>query len=162
MATITLFTSHSQDTALNYDSILENIRYGRPSASDEEVITAATMARLHDTVAQLPDGYHTVVGERGLKLSGGEKQRVAIARAFLRSPRLLVCGGCRAGAAAGAGREGRRRGARWAAVRDGGPSGPCGGRGMCTGNARALWASGRRQEVLVWAAGLRQGAVRCG
>ncbi|GFR51366.1 hypothetical protein Agub_g13791, partial [Astrephomene gubernaculifera] len=80
-----------QDTVLNYDSILENIRYGRPDASDEEVVAAARMARLHDTVMSLPDKYDTVVGERGLKLSGGEKQRVAIARAFLRAPRLLIC-----------------------------------------------------------------------
>ncbi|GIL88785.1 hypothetical protein Vretimale_19621 [Volvox reticuliferus] len=80
-----------QDTALYYDTIRENIRYGRPEASDEDVEAAARMARLHDTVIALPDKYDTVVGERGLKLSGGEKQRVAIARAFLRSPRLLIC-----------------------------------------------------------------------
>jgi ABC-type protease/lipase transport system fused ATPase/permease subunit len=67
------------------------LRYGRPGASDDDVIAAATAARLHDTVQRMPNGYDTEVGERGLKLSGGEKQRVAIARAFLRRPRLLVC-----------------------------------------------------------------------
>lgn len=66
-------------------------RYGRPSAGDEEVIAAAKMARLDEAVACMPDGYSTLVGERGLKLSGGEKQRVAIARAFLREPELLIC-----------------------------------------------------------------------
>ena len=66
-------------------------RYGKPGASDEEVIRAAELAHLHDAVLRMPEGYNTMVGERGLKLSGGEKQRVAIARAFLRSPRLLIC-----------------------------------------------------------------------
>ncbi|KAG2482405.1 hypothetical protein HYH03_018666 [Edaphochlamys debaryana] len=80
-----------QDTALNYESIKENIRYGRPDATDAEVEEAARLARLHDTILSMQDGYDTIVGERGLKLSGGEKQRVAIARAFLRSPRLLIC-----------------------------------------------------------------------
>ncbi|GBF89046.1 metal ABC transporter permease [Raphidocelis subcapitata] len=80
-----------QDTVLFNDTVLQNIRYGRPEASDEEVLDAARMAHLHDAVMRMPDGYETLVGERGLKLSGGEKQRVAIARAFLRNPRLLVC-----------------------------------------------------------------------
>lgn len=66
-------------------------RYGRPTASDDEVIDAAKLAHLHDAVMRMPEGYKTMVGERGLKLSGGEKQRVAIARAFLRAPRLLIC-----------------------------------------------------------------------
>lgn len=66
-------------------------RYGKPNASDEEVIAASRMAHLHEAVLRMPDGYSTMVGERGLKLSGGEKQRVAIARAFLRAPRLLIC-----------------------------------------------------------------------
>eukprot|EP00878_Enallax_costatus_P022973 GHUV01024416.1.p1 GENE.GHUV01024416.1~~GHUV01024416.1.p1 ORF type:complete len:206 (+),score=26.53 GHUV01024416.1:219-836(+) len=66
-------------------------RYGKPTASDEEVIRAAQLAHLHEAVLRMPDGYATMVGERGLKLSGGEKQRVAIARAFLRAPRLLIC-----------------------------------------------------------------------
>ncbi|KAI8464686.1 MAG: ATP-binding cassette superfamily [Monoraphidium minutum] len=80
-----------QDTVLFNDTILQNIRYGRPDASDDDVMEAARMAHLHDAVLRMPDGYATAVGERGLKLSGGEKQRVAIARAFLRNPRLLVC-----------------------------------------------------------------------
>eukprot|EP01025_Chloroclados_australasicus_P023367 TRINITY_DN2370_c1_g1_i7.p1 TRINITY_DN2370_c1_g1~~TRINITY_DN2370_c1_g1_i7.p1 ORF type:complete len:384 (+),score=44.06 TRINITY_DN2370_c1_g1_i7:145-1296(+) len=80
-----------QDTVLFNDSIQENIRYGRPQASDAEVIQAAKMARLHDSIQLMPRKYDTIVGERGLKLSGGEKQRVAIARAFLRQPRLLIC-----------------------------------------------------------------------
>lgn len=66
-------------------------RYGKPTATDDEVIAAAKLAHLHDAVLRMPDGYKTMVGERGLKLSGGEKQRVAIARAFLRAPRLLIC-----------------------------------------------------------------------
>lgn len=66
-------------------------RYGKPTATDEEVIAAAKLAHLHEAVLRMPEGYKTMVGERGLKLSGGEKQRVAIARAFLRAPRLLIC-----------------------------------------------------------------------
>ncbi|KAH8949613.1 hypothetical protein BDL97_10G041600 [Sphagnum fallax] len=80
-----------QDTVLFNDTILHNIAYGRPSATQEQVIQAAKQARLHDAVLRMPDGYATRVGERGLKLSGGEKQRVAIARAFLKGPRLLIC-----------------------------------------------------------------------
>lgn len=60
-------------------------RYGRPTATDDEVVVAAKLAHLHDAVLRMPEGYKTMVGERGLKLSGGEKQRVAIARAFLRA-----------------------------------------------------------------------------
>ncbi|CAK0763480.1 ATM1-type heavy metal exporter [Gammaproteobacteria bacterium] len=79
-----------QDTVLFNDSIYYNIVYGRPNASREEVERAADLAHLHDFILSLPQGYQTVVGERGLKLSGGEKQRVAIARAILKNPRLLV------------------------------------------------------------------------
>ncbi|MCL2523118.1 MAG: ABC transporter ATP-binding protein/permease [Betaproteobacteria bacterium] len=79
-----------QDTVLFNDSIFYNIQYGRPSASRDEVIAAARQARLHDFVAALPQGYETRVGERGLKLSGGEKQRVAIARALLKQPPILI------------------------------------------------------------------------
>lgn len=79
-----------QDTVLFNDSILYNIRYGRVDASDDEVIAAARAASLHDFVSRLPDGYATRVGERGLKLSGGEKQRVAIARALLKNPPILI------------------------------------------------------------------------
>jgi ATP-binding cassette subfamily B protein len=79
-----------QDTVLFNDSILYNIRYGRPEASDEEVYEAARAAHIHDFIETLPKKYETQVGERGLKLSGGEKQRVAIARALLKNPRILI------------------------------------------------------------------------
>ena len=79
-----------QDTVLFNQSIFENIRYGNPQASDEEVIQAIRLAHLEDFIAQLPQGSATVVGERGLKLSGGEKQRVAIARTILKRPPILV------------------------------------------------------------------------
>jgi ABC-type transport system involved in Fe-S cluster assembly fused permease/ATPase subunit len=79
-----------QDTVLFNDSIEYNIAYGRPGATREEVEAAARLAQIHDFVASLPAGYETTVGERGLKLSGGEKQRVAIARAILKAPRILI------------------------------------------------------------------------
>jgi ABC-type transport system involved in Fe-S cluster assembly fused permease/ATPase subunit len=79
-----------QDTVLFNDSIRYNIGYGRPGASDAEIERAARQAQVHDFVLRLPEGYNTRVGERGLKLSGGEKQRVAIARTILKDPRILV------------------------------------------------------------------------
>ena len=79
-----------QDTVLFNDSLFENVRYGRPEASDAEVREAIRMAHLQDFIAQLPEGEHTQVGERGLKLSGGEKQRVAIARTILKGAPILV------------------------------------------------------------------------
>jgi ABC-type transport system involved in Fe-S cluster assembly fused permease/ATPase subunit len=79
-----------QDTVLFNQSILENIRYGNPDASDEDVLEAIRLAHLEEFIAQLPEGSATVVGERGLKLSGGEKQRVAIARTILKRPPILV------------------------------------------------------------------------
>ena len=79
-----------QDTVLFNDTILYNIRYGRPEASDEEIFEAARAAHIHDFIVTLPLKYETMVGERGLKLSGGEKQRVAIARALLKNPRILI------------------------------------------------------------------------
>ena len=78
-----------QDTVLFNDTLFRNLAYGRPDASEEEVYRAARMAHLEQFIHSLPDGYNTQVGERGLKLSGGEKQRVAIARAFVTSPSLL-------------------------------------------------------------------------
>jgi ATP-binding cassette subfamily B protein len=79
-----------QDTVLFNDTLLYNIQYGRPGAGADEVIAAAKAAHLHEFVERLPDQYETRVGERGLKLSGGEKQRVAIARALLKNPPILI------------------------------------------------------------------------
>ena len=79
-----------QDTVLLNDTILHNIRYGRPEATPDEIIAAAEAAQLDAFIARLPKGYETRVGERGLKLSGGEKQRIAIARALLKDPPLLI------------------------------------------------------------------------
>ncbi|KAJ9698927.1 hypothetical protein PVL29_007814 [Vitis rotundifolia] len=80
-----------QDTVLFNDTIFHNIQYGRLSATNEEVYDAARRAAIHDTIMNFPEKYSTVVGERGLKLSGGEKQRVALARAFLKAPAILLC-----------------------------------------------------------------------
>ncbi|XP_043701529.1 ABC transporter B family member 25, mitochondrial [Telopea speciosissima] len=80
-----------QDTVLFNDTIFHNIHYGRLSATEEEVYDAARRAAIHDTIMNFPEKYSTVVGERGLKLSGGEKQRVALARAFLKAPAILLC-----------------------------------------------------------------------
>jgi ATP-binding cassette subfamily B protein len=79
-----------QDTVLFNDTIRYNIRYGRPGATDAEVEAAARMAQIHDFVMSLPKGYDSLVGERGLKLSGGEKQRVSIARTILKGPPILI------------------------------------------------------------------------
>jgi ABC-type transport system involved in Fe-S cluster assembly, permease and ATPase components len=79
-----------QDTVLFNDTLYYNIAYGRPDASREDIFAAARLAQIHDFIQSLPHGYDTLVGERGLKLSGGEKQRVAIARAMLKRPRILV------------------------------------------------------------------------
>jgi ATP-binding cassette, subfamily B, heavy metal transporter len=79
-----------QDTVLFNDTIRYNIAYGKPGATEEAIVSAAKMAQIHDFIMSLPKGYDAMVGERGLKLSGGEKQRVSIARTILKSPPILV------------------------------------------------------------------------
>ncbi len=80
----------SQDPHLFHDSIAVNLRYAKPNATDEELVAAATAARIHHVIARLPDGYDTIVGERGYRLSGGEKQRLSIARVLLKDPAVVV------------------------------------------------------------------------
>ncbi len=79
-----------QDVYLFTENIMENIRYGRPDATDEEVIEAAKLANAHEFISQLPNGYYTDIGQRGVKLSGGQKQRLSIARVFLKNPPILI------------------------------------------------------------------------
>jgi ATP-binding cassette subfamily B protein len=80
----------TQETYLFHDTVRRNLLYGKPDATDEELIAAAKAANIHDRIQELPEGYDTVVGERGYKLSGGEKQRLAIARVILKDPRILI------------------------------------------------------------------------
>jgi ATP-binding cassette, subfamily B (MDR/TAP), member 7 len=80
-----------QDTVLFHETIKYNLQYGNLNATQEELVEAAQQAQIHDTIMSFPDGYDTVVGERGLKLSGGEKQRVSIARAILKGAPILLC-----------------------------------------------------------------------
>ncbi len=80
----------SQETYLFHASVRENLRFAKPDATDEEIEAAADAARIHDLIASLPEGYDTMVGERGYRFSGGEKQRMAIARTILRNPPILV------------------------------------------------------------------------
>lgn len=79
-----------QDNILFSDTVRENILLGRPDATEEEIIEAAKMANAHDFIMNLPNGYDTEVGERGVKLSGGQKQRLSIARIFLNNPPILI------------------------------------------------------------------------
>ena len=80
----------SQETYLFHASIADNLRFARPGASDEEIEKAARAAQIHDLILRLPDGYDTMVGERGYRFSGGEKQRIAIARTILRDPPIVI------------------------------------------------------------------------
>jgi ATP-binding cassette subfamily B protein len=80
----------TQETYLFHDTVRRNLLYGKPDATEEELIAAARAANIHDRIAELPNGYDTIVGERGYKLSGGEKQRLAIARVVLKDPRILI------------------------------------------------------------------------
>ncbi len=79
-----------QEVMIFAGTVMENIRYGRLDATDEEVVEAAKKAEIHEAILEMPDGYHTYVGERGIMLSGGQKQRVSIARIFLKNPRILL------------------------------------------------------------------------
>jgi ATP-binding cassette, subfamily B, bacterial len=80
----------TQETYLFHDTVRRNLLYGKPEATEEQLIAAARAANIHDRITELPDGYDTIVGERGYKLSGGEKQRLAIARVVLKDPRILI------------------------------------------------------------------------
>jgi ATP-binding cassette subfamily B protein len=80
----------TQDPHMFHDTIASNLRYARPEASDEQLVTACRAARIHDLIASLPEGYDTMVGERGYRLSGGEKQRLALARVLLKSPAIVI------------------------------------------------------------------------
>jgi ATP-binding cassette subfamily B protein len=80
----------AQDVYLFNGTVIENIAYGKPSASHEEIIHAAKMAKAHDFIMELPDAYETKIGQRGIRLSGGQRQRLSIARAFLKDPPVLI------------------------------------------------------------------------
>jgi ATP-binding cassette subfamily B protein len=80
----------TQETYLFHTTIRRNLLYGNPDATEDELVAAARAANIHDRIAELPEGYDTIVGERGYKLSGGEKQRLAIARVILKDPKILI------------------------------------------------------------------------
>ena len=94
VVTLTTLSDHigmvTQETYLFYDTISANLLYANPDATDEQIVAAAKAANIHDFIVGLPEGYDTVVGERGYRLSGGERQRIAIARVILKNPRILV------------------------------------------------------------------------
>ena len=79
-----------QDVFLFAGTIRENIRYGRPGATDEEIVEAAVRAEIHNEIMEMPDGYDSYIGERGVMLSGGQRQRISIARVFLKNPKILI------------------------------------------------------------------------
>ena len=79
-----------QDVFMFAGTIRENIRYGRPDATDEEIVEAAVRAEIHSEIMEMPDGYDSYIGERGVMLSGGQKQRISIARVFLKNPKILI------------------------------------------------------------------------
>ena len=79
-----------QDVFMFAGTIRQNIRYGRPDATDEEIIQAAVRAQIHNEIMEMPDGYDSYIGERGVMLSGGQKQRLSIARVFLKNPKILI------------------------------------------------------------------------
>jgi ATP-binding cassette subfamily B protein len=79
-----------QDPHLFHETVAANLRYARPAATDDELVEACRAARIHDTIAAMPDGYQTVVGEQGYRLSGGERQRLAIARMLLKDPAVVI------------------------------------------------------------------------
>jgi len=80
----------AQDVYLFNGSVMDNIAYGKPGATEEEIIQAAKMAKAHEFILQLPKGYRTDIGQRGIRLSGGQRQRLSIARAFLKDPPVLI------------------------------------------------------------------------
>ncbi|MDY6847333.1 MAG: ATP-binding cassette domain-containing protein, partial [Chloroflexota bacterium] len=80
----------TQETYLFHDTIQANLRYANPDATDEDVVNAAKAANIHQFISELPDGYNTIVGERGYRLSGGEKQRLALARVLLKDPQIMI------------------------------------------------------------------------
>jgi ATP-binding cassette subfamily B protein len=80
----------TQESYLFHDTVRKNLLYARPGASEDEMVAASRAANIHDFIMKLPDGYETIVGERGYRFSGGEKQRIAIARVILKDPRILI------------------------------------------------------------------------
>ena len=103
----------SQETYLFHATVRENLRFAKPDATDEEVEEAARAAQIHELIASLPDGYETVVGERGYRFSGGEKQRMAIARTILRNPPILVLDEATSALDTQTERPSRRRSSGW-------------------------------------------------